>query len=102
MKYTFKPLPELYWGVVTAASIVLLTALVTLDPETVTDWRGWAIALGGGAVRAAAGAGLDYLRRSVTAEPEPDLIDQIEALSLSDRAALADQLERRAELRRGG
>lgn len=96
MKYTFKPLPELYWGIVTAGSIVLLTALVTLNPETVTDWRGWAIALGGATVRAAAGAGLDYLRRSMTAEPEPALLDQIMALSPAERAALADELIRRS------
>lgn len=95
MKYRFKPLPELYWGVVIAASLVLLQALVTLDPETITDVRTWAIALGGGAVRAAAGAALDYLRRSMTQEPEPTLADQILAMPKEERIALVVEIERR-------
>lgn len=98
MTYRFKPLPELYWGVAIAASLVLLQALVTLDPERVTDWRTWAIALGGAAVRASAGAALDYIRRSVVTEPEPTLADQILALSLAERAALRVEIERRAAM----
>lgn len=69
MTYRFKPLPELYWGVVIAASLVLLQALLTLDPEKVADWRTWAVALGGAAIRAGAGSALDYLRRSMAPEP---------------------------------
>lgn len=74
MKYRFKPLDELYWGVIIAAGLVLLQGLVTLDPEAVTDWQTWAVALGGGAIRAASGAAIDYIRRSMMAEagvPEP-------------------------------
>lgn len=96
MTYRFKPLPELYWGVVIAAALVLLQGLVTLDPERITDWRTWAIALGGGMVRAAAGAAIDYLRRS--ASPEPTLADRILALSPSDRAALRLEIEHRNTL----
>ena len=98
VRYTFRPLPELYWGVVTAASIVLLTALFTLQPEAVTDWRAWGIALGGGAVRAAAGAGLDYLRRSAMAEPEPEAATTVVTGPSAELVtALADELERRRE-----
>lgn len=71
MKYRFKPLEELYWGVVTAASIVLLQALFTLQPEAVSDWQTWAVALGGATVRAAAGAALDWLRRSAVDQDDP-------------------------------
>ena len=49
MTYRFKPLPELYWGVTIAASLVLLQALFTLDPAMISDWRTYAIALGGAA-----------------------------------------------------
>jgi hypothetical protein len=99
VKYQFKPLPELYWGVVTAFSVVILTALFTLQPEAVTDWRAWGIALGGGAVRAAAGAGLDYLRRSMTEEPEPAPSLPLPAVDTALVTALADELERRREER---
>lgn len=95
MTYRFKPLPELYWGVLTAMSLVLLQALFTLDPTTVTDWKTWAVALGGGALRAGAGAALDYLRRSMTTEPEPTLADQVLALSHEDRLALIAEVEQR-------
>ncbi len=73
MTYRFKPFAELYWGVAIAMSLVLLQALLTLDPEKIVDWRVWAVALGGAAVRAGAGAALDYIRRSMTGEPEPTL-----------------------------
>jgi hypothetical protein len=98
MSYRFKPLPELYWGVVIAASLVLLQALLTLDPEKVADWRVWAVALGGAAVRAAAGAALDYLRRSMTDTPEPTLADEILALNDTELAALRTELDYRRNL----
>lgn len=94
MRYRFQPLPELYWGVVVAASLVLLQALFTLQPEAVTDWQTWAVALLGGALRAAAGAGLDYLRRSMTQEPDPE-----PPVDTALVTALADELERRREER---
>lgn len=95
MTYRFKPFAELYWGVAIAAGLVLLQGLVTLDPEAVTDWQVWAVALGGGAIRAAAGAALDYIRRSMISEPEPTLADQILDLPRSEREALRIELERR-------
>lgn len=64
MKYDFKPLQELTWAVALAVALVVLPALMTLDPMLITDWRVWAIALAGASIRAAAGAALDYLRRT--------------------------------------
>lgn len=101
MKYTFRPLPELYWGVVVAASLVLLQALFTLQPEQITDWQIWAVALLGGALRAAAGAALDYIRRSIDHEPEPTLADQIMQLSPAERKFLQAEIESRAGVPHG-
>jgi hypothetical protein len=75
MTYRFKPLPELLWGVGIAAGLVVLQALVTLDPEAVKDWRTWAVALGGAAIRAGAGAAIDYIRRSMTQESETEPVE---------------------------
>lgn len=99
MTYRFKPVAELGWGVLIAASLVILQALVTLDPAAITDWQTWAIALGGGAVRAAAGAALDYIRRGMTPDPEPpSLADQILALSHTDRMRLVKEPEAHADM----
>lgn len=97
MTYRFKPLPELYWSVVTAAATVLLLELVGLNPDRVTDWRGWAVALGAAVIRAAAGAALDYIRRSIDEanDPTPALADQILALDRAERARLTETLEQR-------
>lgn len=95
MKYRFKPLQELYWGLLTGVGIVLFQALLTLEPEKVSDWRAWAVGLGGALVRVIGGAGIDYVRRSMTADPEPTLADEILALPESDLAALRIELERR-------
>lgn len=82
MNYRFLPLAELYWSVVIAASLVLLQGLVTLDPEKVKDWQTWAIALSGATVRAAAGAAIDYIRRSMTAAAERRAIEAAKAEAL--------------------
>lgn len=95
LTYRFKPLPELGWAVLTAVLLVLLPALVALDPEKITDWRTWAVALGGAVLRAAAGAALDYVRRSATVDPEPSLADEIISMPKSEREALRIELERR-------
>lgn len=55
LEYQWKPLSELYWGVTVAAVVAVLQVLVTLDPEKIVDWQAWLVALGAGAVRAAAG-----------------------------------------------
>ncbi len=97
MRYDWKLLPELYWGVAIAASLVLLQALVTFDPEAITDWRVWGVALGA-TIRAAAGAAIDWIRRSMTTEaasaeetaPVPQTVVTPDLVS-----ALADALEAR-------
>ena len=85
MNYRFLPAQELYWGVLVAASLVLLQALFTLKPEEVADWRVWAVAVGGATVRAAAGSAIDYLRRSMAAAAAQREVD----------AQKADELRRR-------
>lgn len=61
---TFKFWQEVGWTVVIAAGLAILTALATVDPEAITDWRVWAIGLGGNVLRAAATAAIAGLRRS--------------------------------------
>lgn len=106
MNYRFRALPELYWSVLTAAATVLLIELVALDPDGITDYRRWAVALGAGVVRAAAGAALDWIRRGMTDEVDP--MDRLKAhileLTPAERAQLADDLEqnRRIDDRMGG
>jgi len=53
--YQFKLIEEALWFGLVSAGLFFLTMLVKFDPETVTDWRAWAIALGGGLIRAFAG-----------------------------------------------
>jgi hypothetical protein len=84
VSYRFKPLAELGWGVGIAAGLVILQALVTLDPEAVKDWRTWAVALGGAAIRAGAGAGIDYIRRSMTDRPESSPAERVIAATELD------------------
>lgn len=99
MKYRFRALPELYWSVLTSAATVLLLALVSFDPTTIDNWQTWAVALGSGMLRSAAGAALDWIRRSMTAdEPVPTLADEILSLPAEERAALLVELERRGRV----
>lgn len=59
--YDFKFWAEAGWAALITALIFALTAIV--DSASVTDWKAWVIAVGGGAVRAAAGAFLARLTR---------------------------------------
>lgn len=97
MTYRFKPWQELYWGILVAGATVLLLELAGLNPDAITDWRGWAVALGAAMVRAMAGAGIDYLRRSMTDgdDDEPTLADEILSLTPDERQALRIEIERR-------
>lgn len=61
MNYTFKVWEEAAWAAGITALIFVLTAVV--DSASVTDWRAWAIAVLGGAGRAAAGSILARLTR---------------------------------------
>ncbi len=94
MNYRFVALQELGWAVLIAVALVVLPALVTLDPAAVTDWRVWAVALGGASVRAAAGAALDWLRRTRGDDLEL-LADRIAEMSAPERARLRAALEER-------
>ena len=61
--YDFKRAPELAWVAGVAAGVFLLQVAAEFDPATITDWRTWAVALGAGAVRAAAAGLLALVRR---------------------------------------
>lgn len=94
--YVFKAAPELAWSVIVSVSTVLLLALAQLDPTAIVDWRTWAIGLGVGAVRAGAGAALDWLQKHRSAnsvDPLDALASEIEALSTEDKRRLLDKLE---------
>ena len=60
-QYDFKWLPELLWAVGTAVVIFVLTSILGTTDET--DWESWAISVGGGALRAAAAAALNVVRK---------------------------------------
>ena len=55
-KYEWKMLAEAGWFALVAVVVVALEALVKFNPDTIDDWQTYGIALGGAAVRAAAGA----------------------------------------------
>ena len=44
----------LWTGALIAGALGVLQILVSWDPETVTDWRAWAVSLGGAFIRPAA------------------------------------------------
>lgn len=54
--YTWKGLQELGWAAAVGAAVFALMVLAEFDPEAITNWQTWAISLGSGCVRAAAGA----------------------------------------------
>lgn len=62
-RYEFKPLQELLWMAGVAAAVAVLQVLVTFQPDAITSWETWIVALAGGAVRAAAGALVAALTR---------------------------------------
>jgi len=93
-KYVFKALPELGWAVTVSVSTVVLLALAQLDPTAIVDWRTWAIGLGTGAVRAGAGAALDWLQRRKNADPVSEIFADIQNLSPEDRIRLREAVER--------
>lgn len=103
MRYKFRPLPELYFGVLTAVIIAVLPGFLTFDPLAVPDWRAWSLALIGAIIRPAVGAVIDYMRRSMVG---PDVVsineqaDQIMAMSQDGRLQLQNEIERRERERR--
>ena len=53
MSYEVKKAQELIWFDVVAAGTVIVQVLASTDPDTVTDWKAYAIALASGTLRAA-------------------------------------------------
>lgn len=103
LRYKWKPLDELVWAVVVAGATVLLLELVGLQTDqfgSADQVRTWALALAVGAVRAMAGAALDWIRRSLSQpDAEPTLADEIMALTPAERAVLLAELEHRQRVR---
>jgi len=62
MEYEFKLVKELFWAAAVGAAVFALTMLVKFDPAVIDDWQAWAISIGSGCVRAAAGAVLAKVR----------------------------------------
>jgi|TARA_R100000049_G_C1938384_1_gene82299 hypothetical protein len=60
--YNFKVAQELAWAVGVAASVYVLSAFVAAD--SVSNWREWAVVVGSGAARAAAGVVLAFLTKA--------------------------------------
>lgn len=63
MNYDFKLGPEILWAAVAAVVVVVLTALMEFDAESITNWKVWAIGVGVSAIRSAAGAALASIGR---------------------------------------
>lgn len=63
MRYEFRKLDEAIWAVGIAVAVSVFQALVTFDPETITDYKTWAVGIVAGAVRAAAGAAIAFLTK---------------------------------------
>jgi len=62
MQYDIKWLQELGWAVLVAVAVFLLTALTGI--EEVSDIRVWFVSLVTGAIRVAAAAALNELRKT--------------------------------------
>lgn len=56
MEYVFKRGQEFGWAALIAVAVFWAEVLVTFDPNTITNWRAWAVAGAGGSVRAAVAA----------------------------------------------
>jgi hypothetical protein len=63
MRYDFKAVEEIGWAMAVGGGIFIFEILSQFEPETVTDWKTWAVSIGGGLVRAAFAAGLVVFRR---------------------------------------
>lgn len=56
MDYKFVVLREAAWAAFIAVAVVILQAFVAFEPEAITSWSSWALALGAAGIRAAAAA----------------------------------------------
>lgn len=67
MDYQFKPNQELLWAVYTALVLAIGQILVDFEPETITDWRFWAINAAGALARAVGATIIAFIgRRAVS------------------------------------
>ncbi len=72
MEYRFVVVREAAWAAFVAVMTVVLQAFVTFDPDAITDWRAWAIALAAAGVRAGAAAVLaGFTKGFVLRDDEP-------------------------------
>lgn len=60
MNYQFRGGAELLWGIVVAVVVAGAQLLIDLHPETVTDWRFWAVTAAGALARAVGGAAVAW------------------------------------------
>lgn len=63
MNYDFKRIPEMVWVGFVAAAVFALEMLVRFDVGQIDDWKAYALALGSGMLRAAAGAIIAFRAR---------------------------------------
>ena len=91
--YVFKSAPELMWSVIVSMSTVLLLALAQLDPSAIVDWKTWAVGIGAGAVRAGAGAVLDWFQRHRNEDPVDGLVRELRDLTPDQKERLIRALE---------
>lgn len=61
MTYNFRTMQEIGWAAFVAAGIFALEVVIRTD--TIDNWETWAVMLGGGAARAAAGAVLGIVTK---------------------------------------
>ena len=61
--YDFKAIEEIGWAMAVGGGIFIFELLSRFEPETITDWKTWGVAVGGGLARAAFAAGLVVVRR---------------------------------------
>jgi hypothetical protein len=62
MRYDFKTVEEIGWAMAVGGGIFIFEILSRFEPETIMDWKTWAVSAGGGLVRAAFAAGLVVVR----------------------------------------
>lgn len=67
MSYQYKRLQELAWAVLVAVGVVAAQAMLTVDPDTISDWRTWATGVAAASVRAVGGALLAWLGATAAA-----------------------------------
>lgn len=65
MTYNFKALPELLFALFVALITWVFQLLLDFNPDTVTDWKTWAIAAAGGLARAIGAAGIAWLGKGL-------------------------------------